>query len=338
MAYGKTQTAPYGAGAEEPPYGGSSPGLYGGDDAQPKVEKTVKLSPYYTYPQSVLPNITAASTANYLRLIFWGGAKSFGDNSAFYYGMKEVRKDYHESSVYDRPVFSGAIVTANINAQNDDSIQSVDFICHGGWAALFLVSSKLEDNTRFHSPTSPDYTFHEKYLQPNFDKEPGIKRIREAVKKYLPHLTQSALYSSALTQSGGFISDPLGFRALESNIGEIKFGKFTNSAKVEIHGCKSAEPSPFLGNFCEAFSSLLHDAGKERAVVIGHVTSNHPDEQDYRHGTRHCYHNGTILFAYKDGGLIPAKTINKYLDEKKANLWKDEYPEIKDGKEKKVSR
>lgn len=344
MPYPKTRPQAYGANAKQPPYGGSSPGTYGGGEAaQPPPEKATPVKPYYKIAHSLIPNIPTASEADYLRFIFWGGAKSHGDNSAFYEGMKEVRNDYQESAVYDRPVFSAAAVTTNINMQNDGAIQSLDFLCHGGPLALFFVNSSLEDGTAFHSPTSMKYTFHEKYLEDNddYNKLPGIKTIREAVKKYYPKMVQNNLYSSQTVQDFAPMFPPSGLldaRALMGNLGDIEYGKFTNSAKVEIHGCRTAERKPVLGSFCEVFSESLYEAGKERAVVIGHTTKNLPLDKDYRQGTRHCYHDGTILFAYKDFGHIPAKTINKYLDEKEAELWEDHYPEISGGKETKVPR
>ncbi len=109
-----------------------------------------------------------------------------------------------------------------------------------------------------------------------------------------------------------------------ADIGEIDYGVFTDSAKVEFHGCSTA--SVTTGNkgenFASTFSKYLTAAGKKKAVVVGHIESTNPNAHrtlsgsDYRHGTRRVYHGGKVLFLTRQEGRITATTINNYLSKK----------------------
>ncbi|MES2732404.1 MAG: RHS repeat-associated core domain-containing protein, partial [Bacteroidota bacterium] len=115
------------------------------------------------------------------------------------------------------------------------------------------------------------------------------------------------------------------FSSEKGNIGEIDYNKFTNNAKVEIHGCNTCEGGG-KGNIVSDFSKNLFEAGKTRAVVIGHAQQANPSikgegktgskQQDYRHGLRIVYHNGQELFRTTQEGRIKAKQINQALDKK----------------------
>ncbi len=112
-----------------------------------------------------------------------------------------------------------------------------------------------------------------------------------------------------------------------ADVSEINYSVFTNSAKIEIHGCNAGSITGKYGstNLASEFSRLLHAAGKTRAVVVGHVDFANPNNHrtlrgdDYRHGVRRIFHGGDILFRTKHEGRITATMINKYLD-KKARL------------------
>lgn len=109
------------------------------------------------------------------------------------------------------------------------------------------------------------------------------------------------------------------------NLDEINFSKFTENAKVEIHGCNTGSITEENGgnNFASYFSKKLGDAGKKNAVVISHVDYANPNKHetltgdDYRHGVRRVYHNGEVLFRTKQEGRITASTINSYLSKKR---------------------
>lgn len=106
-----------------------------------------------------------------------------------------------------------------------------------------------------------------------------------------------------------------------ANLSEINYSKFTNTAIIEVHGCRIGSIEPELDNINWAmiFSKHLYDAGKTKSVVIGHIQKANPDEHktlkgsDYRHGKRRIYHNGNELVVYRYEGRIPSKFINKLL-------------------------
>ncbi len=80
-----------------------------------------------------------------------------------------------------------------------------------------------------------------------------------------------------------------------------------------------------MDNIVEEISELLFGAGKKNAVVIGHATKGNPNingsrttirEQDYRHGHRVVYHNGSILFETREKGYLQPELITNHLTRK----------------------
>jgi hypothetical protein len=352
MGYGAPTAATYGANTADAPYGDAPPGSYGGGADKPKVKTETPQKAYYTFSDSLISNVTTATAKNYLRFVFWGGAASHADNGSFYYGAKKVRTSYKEKSIFDRPMCSAQVLVKNINDQNDGCIQSIDFLCHGGPLALYFVISQLDDGTAFHTPMDLAYTFSSKYIdkknKEKYTKEFGVERfgkLEKSIAAYLAKMAVCNLYSTSTTESWAptytnlieLKANPT--RLFEANLEDIEFAKFTSAAKVEIHGCRTAETYPVVGSLCGEWSERLYNADKTRAVVIGHNEKNSPDaKNDYRHGVRICFHNGTILFRYDDDGVISKELIDKYLDEKEKNLWDDYYPKIKGGNETKIPR
>ncbi|ECI6680386.1 hypothetical protein EHE65_03955 [Salmonella enterica subsp. enterica] len=108
------------------------------------------------------------------------------------------------------------------------------------------------------------------------------------------------------------------------NLSEINYSKFTNTAIIEVHGCRvgSVEKEFNNINWAMIFSKYLYDAGKKKSVVIGHITKANPDQHktltgsDYRHGNRRIYHNGEELDVYRKEGRISSEYINKKLSGK----------------------
>jgi hypothetical protein len=120
-----------------------------------------------------------------------------------------------------------------------------------------------------------------------------------------------------------------GFGEKARAFSEIDYGKFSNDARIEIHGCMTAAKwdyvSIFLSNVVEDISKQLWEAGKTNAVVIGHTTKSNPNmvqgssdysKQDYRHGNRAIYHNGELLFETKIKGPISYRLIQEHLIKK----------------------
>jgi hypothetical protein len=68
------------------------------------------------------------------------------------------------------------------------------------------------------------------------------------------------------------------------------------------------------------FKILDYDHAKGFARERGHGTKANPNSEtlgnDYRHGLRRVYHNGTELFTTKREGRIPSRIINRFLKQK----------------------
>lgn len=112
------------------------------------------------------------------------------------------------------------------------------------------------------------------------------------------------------------------------DIGGLDLDRFTESCKIEIHGCSTAGKKD---NFARSLSIALYKAGKKRAVVIAHpekVSGNRINapldskgnfnipfiQYDYRHGKRILYHNGVILYTFTKVGRLTVSDINQYLN------------------------
>ena len=239
---------------------------------------------------SVEYNKTITVTVKYKRLIFWGGARKKGDNSAFYFASRNVINDYSESkdTIIDNKAESAKYIIKTINEQEDNTIQSIDFFTHGSQYALYMVRDK---KTKINSSFKED-------IKDN-DKEANNLYASKTAKAF---------------QSWFAGND-------EDVINNIDFSKFTNSAKIEIHGCKSGADTYMIDNIAINLSQYLFEKGKDKAVVIAHLTKANPNingdkttnaEQDYRHGVRIVFHNGKELFRTSKKGRITASEINAY--------------------------
>lgn len=226
-----------------------------------------------------------------IRLIMYGGSRKSSDNSAFLYASKNVIKDYKN----DLPVKSFFIsqgvnqLVDLINAQAENSIQSLDIFCHGSELGLYsILNASLDSSVSY------------EYVQLN-NLESNLYRNK------LTKFSQWEIFGGASWRNLFVISD-------------INFKKFTNESKIEIHGCNTA-----LDGKSDTFSAELSKAsfkgGKKRSIVIGHADYANPNrggtreisKQDYRHELRIVYHNGNVIAKTKMEGRIPASFIRKSL-------------------------
>lgn len=225
------------------------------------------------------------------RLVLYGGAKSLGDNGAFFHASKNVIADYKN----DLPVKSYFISKGMkqfvdlINAQPENSIQSLDTFGHGSDLGLYsVIGASLQK-----SLTADE--IYSQNLASNLYRNWSTKK------------DQWRLFGSSNWKNLFDISD-------------INFRVFTNESKIEIHGCNSAfdgEPDTLAA----LISIALFKAGKKRSVVIGHTDFASPNrggtkdisKQDYRHETRVIFNNGKVIAKTRKEGRLSAEFIKKAL-------------------------
>jgi hypothetical protein len=220
-----------------------------------------------------------AEQTHQVRLIIWGGAATPGDNSAFEFSARNVASDYRAKtkgnfSFVQQHIKVAKDIVSLINRQPQDSIRSLDIFTHGGPQALYLTTADADSNQ---------------------------------ILRYVLH--NSSLYRSRARM----YFNAAGWTEGSALIGDIDFARFTMNAKIELHGCATAAADSDTDNIAADFSVRLVQAGKRNTVVIGHADKANPNikgggeknsEQDYRHGRRIVFHNGRILRATNQRGLI----------------------------------
>jgi hypothetical protein len=87
---------------------------------------------------------------------------------------------------------------------------------------------------------------------------------------------------------------------------DLDFRFFAINAKIEVHGCRTADKEHQDNNIIRNLSMMLYEAGKTKSYVIGHGNKAQPKPgkkaQDYRHDARFIYHNGQlVIFQPKKG-------------------------------------
>lgn len=96
-------------------------------------------------------------------------------------------------------------------------------------------------------------------------------------------------------------------------VSEINFAKFSENAKIELHGCRTADAESDTDNIAADLSTRLSEARKVASIVIGHADKANPnikgggeknDEQDYRHGQRVLFSNGKIVKVTRQKGYL----------------------------------
>jgi hypothetical protein len=224
-------------------------------------------------------SVTPVSYKRKVRLLLWGGAATPGDNSAFEFAAKSVIRDYNSRDKGNVQVINKNAPTAKdlvdlINAQEDGSIRSLDVFTHGGTNALYFTTA------------SPD----------------------------TPKLLRFAFHNSSLYRSRAkMVFNAAGWTEGSALVSDIKFSKFASYAKVELHGCKTADTESDGDNIAADLSERLGQAGKTSAIVIGHADKANPNikgggeklhEQDYRHGIRLVFEHGKIARTSKQKGHI----------------------------------
>lgn len=222
-----------------------------------------------------------------IRLIIYGGAVKASDNSAFKFASQNVVTDYkNDLSVKNFFILNGAnTVISALEAQLENSVQSLDLFCHGDPNGVyFIIGSSLDKNIE------------------NKEQMPIASNI----------------YKDKLSANfRGFWDDEKKMKN-QYAISNLKLSAFTIESKIEIHGCNTGKGDDC---FASELSKQLFDAGKTSSVVVGHASKANPNidgttsvtKQDYRHGTRIIYHNGKAVKTLTSSGRIASSVIKSAL-------------------------
>ncbi len=236
------------------------------------------------------------------RIIYYGGAREkntdgtvriigVNDNSAFKYAALNIEKSYQKfgDQIVIKKITSAQEIVAYISSFNSSSISSLDIICHGSPLSL------------------------------NFSSKPY-----EACGFYASWLGKKAIESYYSDDDGSY-----GFTSQARAISDVNWNKFTDNARVQLHGCLTASDwfrtqdgkkvfPVLVDNIVEQISDELKSAGKNNALAIGHATRGNPlingknttlAQQDYRHGERKIYRNGKLALTTNQKGFL----TNEYL-------------------------
>lgn len=222
-----------------------------------------------------------------VRILLWGGAATPGDNGAFGWAEKNVRKDYASVdkgnfAFLEKNIRVAKDIVNIVNAREDGSIRSLDLFTHGGPQALYLTTASPRTNKML------------RYVLHNSSLYRGRLRM--------------VFNAAAWTEGSALIAD-------------INFAKFTPNARIELHGCRTADPESASDNIAADFSIRLCEAGKNASTVIGHADKANPnihgggernEDQDYRHGQRIVFQNGRLLEVTKKKGHISDKELEGF--------------------------
>jgi RHS repeat-associated protein len=228
---------------------------------------------------------------NYIRIILYGGAKADSHNVTFKHAANNISKDYTDVDTEPQKFSSAKDIIKVVNSQNDNSVQSLDIVSHGGPHAIYAGA----DGEIFSNNSLYDSNYKQMiktaYIDGGDIGEFDFNKFTENAKVEF-HGCQTAVDTNSSDKNIVADFSKLLFDAGKTNA--VAIGHVT-SANPLINGI------PVLD--------------KEGNIIDG--TKN--EEQDYRHGKRAVYHNGEVLFYYNGKGRISADTINKYLDEKNKN-------------------
>ena len=154
----------------------------------------------------------------------------------------------------------------------------------------------------------------------NKQKENSILSLDLITHSDVPSLNMSAQENT----NCGIYTDKKGKRFVEKihkkgyhfveksrSFSDIDYSRFSDTAKIEFHGCKTAGNEWFCRNTSHFFSQKLADIGKKQAIVIGHIGKSETlilkkgeNIADYRHKLRVVYKNGKVAYRTHKKGRI----------------------------------
>lgn len=235
-----------------------------------------------------------------VRILLWGGASTPSDNFTFEHAKNNVLKDYKNNDnnkfvIKGEKLLSSKGIVDFINAQETDSIRSLDIWTHGGPQALYLTTADPPP------PKTASWITRKLYEAGKWGfHNSSLYRSR----------TRMVLNAAAWTEGSALVTD-------------IDFSKFASNAKIEFHGCKTAEDPEDEDNIAADLSARLYEAGKAQSAVIGHIQNAQPlingdapgqtkvTEQDYRYGERAIFKKGKLATTTKKKGAISESELEQ---------------------------
>lgn len=223
-----------------------------------------------------------------VRLLFHGGARRSEDNNAFHFASLSVEKDYKKlftnDTIIRESTDSARKIVDKVNAQKKGSIASLDLFSHGGEAGLFFIKGASLATT--------------------------INKQSVENGKLKAYLYASRTISTFDFTAWGERHDDY------RTIYDFRFANFAEGAVIEIHGCNTGNPHFRLG--ADSITKNLSEA-LPSAYVIGHTTQaspliNYPEEttneqQDYRHGSRVIWQDGSVIKEVKTKGHLDTSKL-----------------------------
>jgi hypothetical protein len=235
-----------------------------------------------------------------VRLLLWGGASTPSDNFTFEHAKNNLLRDYKSADknnfvLIDKRLYVATEIVAVINAQEAGSIRSLDIWTHGGPQALYLTTAAPPP------PKSASWLSRKLYEANRWGfHNSSLYRTR----------TRMVFNAAGWTEGSALVND-------------IDFSRFAANAKIEFHGCKTAENPQDEDNIAADFSARLSETGKAQSSVIGHIENAQPlikgegkgetkaTEQDYRYGERAVFKNGKLVTTTKQRGGISESELEK---------------------------
>ncbi len=233
-----------------------------------------------------------------VRLLLWGGAATPSDNYTFEHAKNNVLRDYkaQDKSKFIlgvKRIYVAKDIVRIINSQETDGIQSLDVWTHGGPQALYLTTA---------DPPPPEDAW-------------WIRKKAYETNRWVLH--NSSLYRTRTRM----IFNAAGWTEGSALVDEIDFSKFSQNARVELHGCATAANPSDADNIAADISKKLALAGKTKSFVIGHIENADPlikgkgktsaPEQDYRFGDRAIFKHGKLVSITKKHGDFSGKELEK---------------------------
>ena len=256
-----------------------------------------------------------------VRLIVHTAHRKLSDQNTFDNVAKDLEEKYRKLNEKNVEVLprefaeTGKEIVEFINAQDDDSILSLDIFSHSNLGGIH-ISRNIKPQL------SPDY---KRQLHDWIRDDQNASDAEFMEESYHGLFSDPAAAWGVSVYFNQVAGDGIAY------LPEIDFAKFTTDAKVEFHGCKTAmeleekdieaikayvDTRPWLQliirglridpasiqvtNFARRFSEKLGAAGKTEAKVTGHVGKSGPPEKgpggnSYQYGHRRVYQNGELI-------------------------------------------